>query len=784
MAFVNQLLRRGARSGLVSLGLAAMLTVAAPAQAADTDQYGWATVVRARHYTELGHNVADLDIALTSGYTVRAGFLSYFDWMGGLDRWGYPTSEVFEESEGRLAQYFQRGVMDFRVETGVRPRPVWDELAARAGQGVAEPAPETPGDGIVLGPWGHTVSNVSADGEPVGFLDAFWQLGGVESLGYPKTEARRDTSAAGTLVLPGATPGFIRQYFQFAVMEHHPDALSPVRLALLGDQLRDQIYPERSWTALPAFRRAQVMGTGDLLNLVGATRLQPVGPSAESAVRFARPSLVHIETNVGSCASGFFVDHTGLFVTNWHAVEDALTVTATPLGGVGAPAQILAGDPTHDLALLQVDGVESTPVTWGRSDSQELGASLVALGFPETQADADIGGCPSVLIVTTGVLSGRVDIDGASFLQTDAALNPGVSGGAVVTLEGELVGIATAGVPALQNTNYLIPEARARPIVEQWLETLRAGGTLPLPHRDRGPVALGEEVTGTIAAGERDRWTLDATEGDLLRVETAGFDTVLSVFDPNGVSLGWDDDSGTAGGSAFILEVSTSGPHTIEVRGFGSSEGTYTLLVARAQVHDRGAVTPGSTVSGTIESGDRDRWTLEATAGTVVRLETAGFDTVLFLYDPDGGLVALDDDSGPGMGSAIVYEVETSGPHVIQVQGFWVDGGTYTLTVELAENRERGAVEPGQTVSGTIRAGDRERWTLEGEAGQTVTLETAGFDTTLALYDPNGDLLAEDDDSGVMGGSRIVLELPATGTYVVEVRGFGLSTGDYELTVG
>ena len=60
---------------------------------------------------------------------------------------------------------------------------------------------------------------------------------------------------------------------------------------------------------------------------------------------------------------------------------------------------------------------------------------------------------------------------------------------------------------------------------------------------------------------------------------------------------------------------------------------------------------------------------------------------------------------------------------------------------------------------------------------------TPGFDTVLALYDPNGDLLAEDDDSGVMASSRIVLELPVTGTYTVEVRGFGLSTGDYGLTV-
>ena len=80
----------------------------------------------------------------------------------------------------------------------------------------------------------------------------------------PSTEARRDDDPAAVLMLSGATPGFIRQYFQAAVFEYHPgDPADPVKLGLAGDLLRDLRYPNRSWQRFASFRPAPILTSGE-----------------------------------------------------------------------------------------------------------------------------------------------------------------------------------------------------------------------------------------------------------------------------------------------------------------------------------------------------------------------------------------------------------------------------------------------------------------------------------------------------------------------------------------
>ena len=108
--------------------------------------------------------------------------------------------------------------------------------------------------GRPLGPWRHRVSNYAVDWTYTGFLDSFTSLGGVAAFGYPKSEARYDDDPRAVLGIPGTNPGFIRQYFQAAVMEYHPDdEFQPVKLVLLGDILRDRRYPSQSYAALASF---------------------------------------------------------------------------------------------------------------------------------------------------------------------------------------------------------------------------------------------------------------------------------------------------------------------------------------------------------------------------------------------------------------------------------------------------------------------------------------------------------------------------------------------------
>ena len=209
---------------------------------------------------DLRHNIPDLSVNI-NGQTVIAGFLSHYRNTGGLERWGYPTSEVLVLENGALTQFYQRGVVDFHnVGAGwvVERRLAWDYVGGGLGgsfdQGF-ESGPFNPNPGALHGPWGNRVSNNSIEGTSVGFENFFDRLGGVQAFGFPKTEARTDIVGASRLLGPQLTPGFIRQYFQAAIFEYHPNVPSnPVQLALLGDTLRDLLV--RDHASQPAFAAA------------------------------------------------------------------------------------------------------------------------------------------------------------------------------------------------------------------------------------------------------------------------------------------------------------------------------------------------------------------------------------------------------------------------------------------------------------------------------------------------------------------------------------------------
>ena len=215
----------------------------------DGPGFATAEVDATRYFEQLQHNVIDVSGTFADGSAFRAAFLGNFNQTGGLERWGYPTSAVFEESPGNLTQYFQRGVIDWPPPGGggqdtFQRRLAWDYLGGGGGgsidQGV-EPHLTNPNPGDLIGPWGHKVANVSVEGDAIGFAGFFHRLGGVSSFGYPKTDARRDNHPRAVLHAPDRLPDSrIRQYFQAAVLDYHPETpASPVKLSLLGDTLRD-----------------------------------------------------------------------------------------------------------------------------------------------------------------------------------------------------------------------------------------------------------------------------------------------------------------------------------------------------------------------------------------------------------------------------------------------------------------------------------------------------------------------------------------------------------------
>ena len=228
---------------------------------------GGVTVRRVRFDSALGHNIADLWLVI-GGVRHAASLLTYYSASGGLKRWGHAVSEPLIENE-MLVQYFQRGVMEWSGEAtdaDPTPRLVWDFIGGgREGSpdlGV-EAGTTNPNGGMAVGPFGHVVSNQSVEGEAIGFLDAFLDLGGAAGLGFPKTEARLDTGEPSTVIDPTAEPGVIRQYFQAGVLESAPGQFEPVRLRLSGDEVRNRLYPAGLWTLLRSFRSASPINVGD-----------------------------------------------------------------------------------------------------------------------------------------------------------------------------------------------------------------------------------------------------------------------------------------------------------------------------------------------------------------------------------------------------------------------------------------------------------------------------------------------------------------------------------------
>jgi serine protease Do len=147
------------------------------------------------------------------------------------------------------------------------------------------------------------------------------------------------------------------------------------------------------------------------------------------------------EPIIGS-ASGVILTPDGYIVTNDHVVNDVDKIEVTLFDGRSYPARIVGSDPQTDLALIKIDEQNLSFIMFGDSDTLEVGEWVVAVGNPFNLASTVTAGIVSAKARNINILSNQGAIE--SFIQTDAAVNPGNSGGALVTLEGKLIGINTA----------------------------------------------------------------------------------------------------------------------------------------------------------------------------------------------------------------------------------------------------------------------------------------------------------------------------------------------------
>ncbi len=167
--------------------------------------------------------------------------------------------------------------------------------------------------------------------------------------------------------------------------------------------------------------------------------------------------------------SGFIIDPEGYIVTNNHVVAGAESVVVTLQDETELAAEVVGRDPRTDLALLKVEAEESLPaVEWGDSDAIQVGDWVMAVGNP-----FGLGGT-----VTTGIISARArDINAGpydDFLQTDASINQGNSGGPLFSMDGRVVGVNTVIFsPSGGNVGigFAVPSAMAQQVIEELRET-------------------------------------------------------------------------------------------------------------------------------------------------------------------------------------------------------------------------------------------------------------------------------------------------------------------------
>jgi len=145
---------------------------------------------------------------------------------------------------------------------------------------------------------------------------------------------------------------------------------------------------------------------------------------------------------VVSAGSGVIISNDGYIVTNNHVIEDADNIEVTLNDKRTFSAKVIGADPTTDIALLKIDASNLSFASYGNSDDLKIGEWVLAVGNPFNLTSTVTAGIVSAKARNINILSQNFAIE--SFIQTDAAVNPGNSGGALVNTNGELVGINTA----------------------------------------------------------------------------------------------------------------------------------------------------------------------------------------------------------------------------------------------------------------------------------------------------------------------------------------------------
>ncbi|MGD9617402.1 MAG: Do family serine endopeptidase [Alphaproteobacteria bacterium] len=288
------------------------------------------------------------------------------------------------------------------------------------------------------------------------------------------------------------------------------------------------------------FARLTARLVGSVVNVSTQTAARAIPPAQETAQNSPGRTLDEVfreflgdktapgapGTRVASLGSGFIIDPSGLIVTNHHVIANAQQVTVTLSDETSLPAQIVGRDPITDLALLKVEPKAPLPsVTWGDSSKARPGDWVLTIGNP-----FGLGGS-----VAAGIISAVArDIHTSpydDYLQTDAAMNRGNSGGPMFNTAGEVIGINTVIYSPAGGSigiGFALPAALARPIIEQ----LKATGKVERGWIGARVQPLTEDLAETVG--------LDRPRGAMIAAVDAGSPAAQAKLQPGDVILSYE----------------------------------------------------------------------------------------------------------------------------------------------------------------------------------------------------------------------------------------------------
>ena len=420
--------------------------------------------------------------------------------------------------------------------------------------------------------------------------------------------------------------------------------------------------------------------------------------------KLASPAVVSIQSQRGN-GSGSIIDAKGLVLTNAHVVRGVNIVNVTLSDKRQFRGVVIANSTNPDLAIIKLEGVtENLPtIQIASSSTIQVGQRAFAIGNP-------FGRFAGTL--TTGIVS-RIDRD-RNLLQTDAALNPGNSGGPLLNSRGELVGVNTA-IFTTNSTNSGIGLAIEADTVKHLITSVRQGASAnnPTPARvGSNPLTLnGPAIAATLSAADNTlpdgsyykSYQFQGQAGQSLVVEMRGngLDPYMVLFDGNGRKVAEDDDGGGGKNARIAITLPSTGKYTLYANSYEVGDtGAFTLSATLSNnftaqsTNNRGILLEKNGVLGTAsrifarDGSLFESLSFNGQAGQVVQIDliSGDFHPYLVLFAPNSKLVKENNGLPSRKNASMTVELPVTGTYRAIVNAFDRTGkGAYKLIVKTVK---------------------------------------------------------------------------------------------------